>query len=83
MPTQFLAGRCSHCHNGLLRMLRATLKIELARVTASYECLNPLCNNIMRIILYDINREEWLNDWQKEISDQYCPPPKKISYYPL
>jgi len=44
------------------------------KVSADYECINPLCNNIIRIVLYDKDRDSWLKDWQQDISDQYCPP---------
>lgn len=60
-------------------MIRTTLVIENDRVTASYECINPLCNNITRVVLYDKNRDNWLMDWQRDISDQYCPPNEEIS----
>lgn len=55
-------------------MIRSTLVVTEDKVSADYECINPLCNNIIRIVLYDKDRDSWLKDWQQDISDQYCPP---------
>ena len=71
MPIQYLAGKCDHCHNGILRMIRSTLEISEEKVFANYECMNPKCNNILKMVLYDHNRDEFYKDWQKDVTDQF------------
>ena len=72
MVNQWLVPKCMHCNHGIMKMVRSTLLITDTQVWATYRCMNPLCNFVVRICLYDSNREEELEDWQYDISSEYC-----------
>lgn len=70
MPTQFLAPQCYHCHAGIMKMIRSTLVVKEDRVIAKYECMNPLCNYIVRMELYNERKEQTLQQWQYDLNSE-------------